>query len=331
MGASLPVLARALEAGPDAPAARVGRLYAANTAGACLGPVLAVFVLFPVVGLSRALWLAGGLNVVVAVLLLLNRARLRPEVALPETPVGAPPADRGDPLVAATLAVSGGAAMVYEVAWSRTLASVFGSSAYGVAIMLSVFLVGLAGGSALASVWLGRRGRRVVPGVLAWLLIGTAGAAFVSLLVARRLPFAFLVLHEALTGAWAPFLTQFALSAAHGTVDLAPGRGVSRRRRDHRSPAGPGGPRIAALHRQPPGLRRGRGARLRRAAGRPGHGNVGPAGDTARACDGRSARRAPGGAGHGLDRRDGIRSRAGAWPGSQRARRSEKLRLLCRA
>ena len=216
MGASLPVLSRALSGETAAPAARVGRLYATNTAGACLGPVLAVFVLFPAVGLSWSLWLAGGLNLVVAGGLLLMRSRLWVDVAVPSVPVPAEGRafDRIDPLVVATLAVSGGAAMVYEVAWSRTLTAVFGSSAYGVAIMLSVFLGGIAAGSAAAASCL--RGRRpaVAPVALAWIVIGASAAAFLSLIVARRLPFAFLALHESLgAGSWMPFLTQFALSA----------------------------------------------------------------------------------------------------------------------
>jgi spermidine synthase len=216
MGASLPVLARAVGPGSDSPAAGVGRLYAANTAGACLGPVVAVFVLFPAVGLATSLWLAGGVNLVVAAgLLLVRPMRSTATADGVEDAVESPgPAGRPDPLVVAMLTVSGGAAMVYEVAWSRTLTSVFGSSAYGVSIMLSVFLVGLAAGAAGAAAWLRRRTRPVAAVTLAWILIGASGAAFVSLVVARRLPFAFLALHQSLgAGTWAPFLSQFLLSA----------------------------------------------------------------------------------------------------------------------
>ena len=220
MGASLPVLARAVGRGGAPPAAGVGRLYAANTAGACLGPVLAVFALFPAVGLAASLWLAGGVNLVVAAGLLLVRPMRSPAPAdggpaQANDAVEAPGTNgRPDPLVVAMLTVSGAAAMVYEVAWSRTLTSVFGSSAYGVSIMLSVFLVGLAAGAAAAAAWLRRRAQPVAPVTLAWILIGASGAAFISLVVARRLPFAFLALHESLgAGTWVPFLSQFLLSA----------------------------------------------------------------------------------------------------------------------
>ena len=46
MGASLPVLARVVEGDGARRSATIGRLYAANTAGAVLGPVLAVTWLF---------------------------------------------------------------------------------------------------------------------------------------------------------------------------------------------------------------------------------------------------------------------------------------------
>ena len=64
------------------------------------------------------------------------------------------------------LAVSGATAMVYEMAWSRTLSMVYGSSVYGVSIMLSTYLVGIALGSWLV----------VAPGVER--LLCQAGANF---------------------------------------------------------------------------------------------------------------------------------------------------------
>ena len=73
MGASLPLLARALD-GPDCiRATTVGWLYAANTAGGVTGPLLAVFVLFPGVGLSKTLVVAAGINILVGVTLLTRR------------------------------------------------------------------------------------------------------------------------------------------------------------------------------------------------------------------------------------------------------------------
>ena len=56
MGASLPLLSRALGQGTAQPAVVVGHLYAATTAGVFLGPIVAVFYLFPAFGLHKPPW-----------------------------------------------------------------------------------------------------------------------------------------------------------------------------------------------------------------------------------------------------------------------------------
>ena len=92
------------------------------------------------------------------------------------------------------LAVSGATAMVYEMAWSRTLSMVYGSSVYGVSITLATFLVGIALGSWIAAARVRRRPATTLGAV--WLLAGSAWAAFVSLYVSGRLPFLFLDLYR---------------------------------------------------------------------------------------------------------------------------------------
>ena len=52
---------------------------------------------------------------------------------------------------------SGFAAMVLEVAWTRSLALVLGSSVYAYASMLSAFLLGLASGAGAAAIFLARK------------------------------------------------------------------------------------------------------------------------------------------------------------------------------
>ncbi|HEY7862951.1 MAG TPA: fused MFS/spermidine synthase, partial [Thermoanaerobaculia bacterium] len=65
----------------------------------------------------------------------------------PESRVPSPAASTRVFLIA--IALSGFAAMVYEVAWSRILAMILGSSIYAFGMMLLVFLIGLSLGSAL--------------------------------------------------------------------------------------------------------------------------------------------------------------------------------------
>lgn len=54
-------------------------------------------------------------------------------------------------------AASGAAALCYEVVWSRALAMTVGSSIYSFALILTTFLIGIAGGSAAMSAFLGGR------------------------------------------------------------------------------------------------------------------------------------------------------------------------------
>jgi hypothetical protein len=74
MVATLPVLVRATGADPRM-GARLGALYATNTAGAIAGALLAGFLLVPSLGLQRSAWLAAGVNLTVALLALGVRGR----------------------------------------------------------------------------------------------------------------------------------------------------------------------------------------------------------------------------------------------------------------
>jgi spermidine synthase len=214
MGASLPVLAGAI-LGHGAAGSLLGRLYAVNTAGAVAGPLLAVFLLFPGLGLARALFVAALADLVAGGALLVWRW-VRPPVPAAFT---AAPRDATVQAVPRALlvavGVSGAAAMVYEVAWSRTLSLVFGSSVYAVSITLSTFLLGLALGSALASAALRRFPGLKPESACRVLLAGSAAAAFASLLVAKGLPAWFLGLYRSLPGAGgAPFAAQTAVAMA---------------------------------------------------------------------------------------------------------------------
>lgn len=215
MGASLPVLSRAFAAGKKRQAAEVGRLYAINTIGAFAGPLLAVFWLFPAFGLSRALYIAAGANFLVFAGIMIGR-KLYPPVEIPETPraeKSPPKLERSHRLLLIAMALSGATAMVYEVAWARTLSIVYGSSIYGVSIMLATYLAGIAGGSAIASLVLRRKGKTAALIVPAYLLAGSAVSAFLSLLIARGLPFLFINLYNSLPDRnLTLFITQFVVS-----------------------------------------------------------------------------------------------------------------------
>ena len=218
MGTSLPVLVRVLEGGTTNRATTVGWLYAVNTAGGVAGPLLTVFLLFPLAGLSRTLVMTALVNLLVGGAVWLGRscwapADLRRLAVAPAGATGAQGATTPIPrLLYLILAVSGATAMVYEMAWSRTLSMVYGSSVYGVSIMLSTVLVGIALGSWLAAARVRRRPATMLGAV--WLLAGSAWAAFVSLYVGGRLPFLFLDLYRRVDGGTTGlFGVQFLLAA----------------------------------------------------------------------------------------------------------------------
>ncbi len=181
MGATLPLLAKHFVKQGGRLGQRVGALYSVNTFGAVAGTFLAGFFLLPGVGLAWTNAIAGCTNITLALLIVLFRKPLlggewpatwrdllpvkAVEAAKTEgTTEEAVAADEGDDEIleegtsravrTATLvaaAGSGFAALAYEVILTRALDMVIGSSVYSFSIILIGFLVGIGGGSALAS------------------------------------------------------------------------------------------------------------------------------------------------------------------------------------
>lgn len=249
MGASLPILVRAF--GHHRAAIGLGQLYAANTAGAVLGPLLAVFWFFPSVGLTATVWVGAGLDFLVAATLVVAYRRFLGNIPAEESAesLGATDSSVPWPLLA-TVAVSGASAMVYEVAWGRTLSMVYGSSVYGVAIMLSTFLLGITLGALIATRFLrGLQSNMANPLLrLAQVLIASATLAFVSLIVARSLPFVFLNFYSSIEGAETTlFLSQFVI-AAFLMLPSSAALGATLPLAASALPVGPVGGRIARLY-----------------------------------------------------------------------------------
>jgi len=88
-------------------------------------------------------------------------------------------------------ALSGFIAMVYEIAWTRVLALIIGSSVYAFTIMLTTFLVGLAVGASLMSRIADRVGSRRGSDGIAAILAAAGLSAFATLALFHELPYAF--------------------------------------------------------------------------------------------------------------------------------------------
>lgn len=159
MGATLPVLTRFFVHERRHLGLHVGGLYATNTFGAVCGAFLAGFFLIASLGLYHTQWTAAGLNLLVAVLsLVLSPLLDRPaqqgvkaasRAAQTEEPAVDPSIYRW---ILFTAMCSGMVALCAQVIWSRSLVFSFEylkNTTYAFSAMLTVFLAGLALGSAV--------------------------------------------------------------------------------------------------------------------------------------------------------------------------------------
>ena len=176
MGATYPAAALALAGRADRPASGATALYVANTAGACVGAAAAGFLLIPRFGLSRTSWVAAALNLLagaIALWLASTRAEIGivdaatslPSRRLPAgrrhqgrvAPRGTTSASASRPtapasvVAMAALIATGFVALAQEVAWTRVIALTIGPTTYAFSTMLTLFILGLALGSSLAS------------------------------------------------------------------------------------------------------------------------------------------------------------------------------------
>jgi spermidine synthase len=188
MGGTLPVLTRAF-AGE-----RIGRLrrelalfYGLNTVGGVLGCTLAGYVLIEHVGMRTTLLLTGLLNLAVGVAAIaIVRSRALPaEAAAPEPE--AEPTFVADPglttrrLALWLIGLTAFASLLYEIAWTRVLVLVVGSSTYAFTTVLACFLLGIGLGS-LVAVGRGRPPRDL-------LLLGALGQGGIAVLASLLFPF----------------------------------------------------------------------------------------------------------------------------------------------
>ncbi len=209
MGATLPLITEHLERTGGAIARdRVARLYGVNTFGAVAGTVVASFILVPSVGLSRTLVLGVAMSLAVGLVsLLLARGAPRPDESsepvrtATTSPTNPSPIPR--PALLFTTAALGFSALAFEVLWTRTLTLSLGTTTYAFAVVLAVFLVGIAIGGLLAERFLATR-RAVV-----LFLAAPAAIGFLSLLVLPvfdRLPQAFVAISNRGRGDWTQVL-----------------------------------------------------------------------------------------------------------------------------
>ncbi len=204
MGATLPAIARWLEATPRG-VAWLGFFYGGNIAGAVAGSLLAGLYLLRFYDVSVGTYAAACVNVIVAAIawFLAGRTAKAPAFDALNAPIAsatgaavqstdtAPahvPTHAHAALVYWTIAISGLTALASQVVWTRLLSLLFGGTVYTFALILAVFLFGLGVGSTAGAAYARRTTR--ARQALGWiqLLIGPAMLSAGYLLMAY-LPF----------------------------------------------------------------------------------------------------------------------------------------------
>ncbi len=150
MGATLPLLSAALLRSDRVTTTSITRLYTRNLVGAILGCLAAGFVLLPSLGVRTTIYVASFVNIVIGLAAIFVDSRLSSAVK--------PQLD--EPVIDTTgdaresfwfwlfcAFVSGFVTFSTQVAWTRILTMIVGSSTYAFSIAVALFLVGLAGGA----------------------------------------------------------------------------------------------------------------------------------------------------------------------------------------
>jgi spermidine synthase len=170
MGATFPIASRWVVRHASSVSSEAGRLYAVNTLGAAAGALLAGFVLLPVLGLWGATLVGVVLNLMAAAGAWWISTRPATSETIPAASRSAKAAGAGRKtapalvetvagrpgVAAAALGVTGFASLTLQVVWTRLLASILGPTTYAFSAVVAVFILGIAGGSALGA-WLSRR------------------------------------------------------------------------------------------------------------------------------------------------------------------------------
>jgi spermidine synthase len=183
MGATFPLVSRALVADMRPLSRDLGIIYAANTFGAIMGTLAVGFFLLPSAGMSASLRVGAAINFAVALaaafFVRTNEYKHDGNFSQNEMKNLFPARQIPGWLFPSVLACSGFCAMAFEVLWSRALVFFLTSTTYSFTVVLSVVLMGLAGGGLIATAM--AKSRRDAAAWLAALQIFIGLSGFASL------------------------------------------------------------------------------------------------------------------------------------------------------
>ena len=182
MGATLPILIRFYVENMSLVGSAAGIVYTANTWGAAVGTALAGFLLVPLLGVNVTL------QATVIVNLLIAGAAWTLAGTSDATSGGSTEESSaaGPRLILIAMMMSGFAALMNEVAWTRILGLVVGPTTYAFTLMLTSMIAGLGIGAAIGSRIAARR--NVSLAALAWIEIMVALASLSVIPAFGRMP-----------------------------------------------------------------------------------------------------------------------------------------------
>lgn len=232
MGATLPLVSQWLADRRRIFHGSIGLLYGANTLGACLGCLLAGFVLLPTFGLQTTNFIFVAVNLALGAVVLLSFRALERSVSVdamleeedddeavnlarkpaPANATAAPLPAWALRLTLVLFGLSGVVAMSYQVLWTRAYVITLGSSTYSFTLVLTAILIAIALGSALISPVIDRVRRPIF--VFAMLQALVASSATVGFYVLDRIPgFLYERARETITSVGEIYAYQFGLVA----------------------------------------------------------------------------------------------------------------------
>ncbi len=198
MGATLPILSAALLRSPGFKSTSVTRLYTCNLVGAICGTVAAGFFLLPTLGVRTTIYVAAAINIVIGIVtVFLDRsngidvAEKQSDELNSESEVDRGPRVSDDQVMAERKLwffcafVSGFVTISAQVAWTRVLTMIIGSSTYAFTVVVALFLIGLSAGAYAI-------GRKPIAGNLRPTLlkieVATAISLYLSLMIVNAMP-----------------------------------------------------------------------------------------------------------------------------------------------
>ncbi len=184
MGGTLPILSKYAGREFRRIGRNIGLLYAINTFGAVVGSFATGFLLLEAFGVTSSIYLAAGLGLGVGVIaIIIGRKAQVPEAAPVDriqTPIERMPAPIPSytaKLSLVAIAISGGAALAYEVIYTKVLVFSLGATVHAFTVMLTTFLIGIALGSSICSRLVDRLRRPSAAFGLIEILIGITALA----------------------------------------------------------------------------------------------------------------------------------------------------------